>query len=148
MPPQIIISPEQSVNKFTQRKHPLFCPQNMFVHLFINQLKRLKCIECCFLQKSMDPFQSLQPVVVQGETVFICCVFYFMNIFNKRNQTFLETRRCTTVRDSEGPTIPCNGGSDRSVWVMGKWSTQCVSAVDSGCHEISENIWFEYCRMS
>ena len=38
-----------------------------------------------------------------------------------------ETRRCTTVRDSEGQAIPCNGGSDGSVWVMGKWSTQCVS---------------------
>ena len=38
-----------------------------------------------------------------------------------------KTRRCTTVRDSEGQAIPSNGGSDWSVWVMGKWSTQCVS---------------------
>ena len=37
-----------------------------------------------------------------------------------------KTRRCTTVRDSEGQAIPCNGRSDGSVWMMGKWSTQCV----------------------
>ena len=35
----------------------------------------------------------------------------------------VETRRCTTVRDSEGQAIPCIGGSDGSVWVnaMGQW---------------------------
>ena len=38
-----------------------------------------------------------------------------------------KTRRCTTVRDSEGQTIPCNGGSDGSVWAMGKWSMKWVS---------------------
>ena len=38
-----------------------------------------------------------------------------------------STRRCTTVRDSEGQTIPCNGGSDGSVWAMGKWSMKWVS---------------------
>ena len=37
------------------------------------------------------------------------------------------TRRCTTVRDSEGQAIPCNGGSDGSVRAMGKWSMQLVS---------------------
>ena len=26
------------------------------------------------------------------------------------------------MRDSEGQAIPCNGGSDVSVWVMGEWS--------------------------
>ena len=26
------------------------------------------------------------------------------------------------MRDSEGQAIPCNGGSDGSVWVMGEWS--------------------------
>ena len=32
---------------------------------------------------------------------------------------------------------------------MGLWgSGLCNGAVDSGCHEVSENIWFEYCRMS
>ena len=36
----------------------------------------------------------------------------------------IPTRRCTTVRDSEGQAIPCNGGSDGSVRVMGKWSMQ------------------------
>ena len=61
--------------------------------------------------------------------------------FKKKKE---ETRRCTTVRDSEGQATPCNGGSDESVWVMEKWSMQCVS----GCHEVSENIWFEYCRRS
>ena len=39
----------------------------------------------------------------------------------------VSTRRCTTVRDSEGQAIPCNGGSDGSVLVMGKWSMQWVS---------------------
>ena len=39
----------------------------------------------------------------------------------------VETRRCTTVRDSEGQAIPCIGGSDGSVWVMGKWSMRWVS---------------------
>ena len=29
---------------------------------------------------------------------------------------------CSSVRDSEGEAIPCIGGSDGSVWVMGKWS--------------------------
>ena len=28
------------------------------------------------------------------------------------------------MRDSEGQAIPCNGGSDGSVRVMGKWSMQ------------------------
>ena len=38
-----------------------------------------------------------------------------------------KTRRCTTVRDSEGQAIPCIGGSDGSLWVMGKWSMRWVS---------------------
>ena len=38
-----------------------------------------------------------------------------------------KTGRCTTVRDSEGQAIPCNGGSDGSVRVMGMWSMQWVS---------------------
>ena len=33
--------------------------------------------------------------------------------------------------------------------LCGWWgSGQCNGSVDSGCHEVSENIWFEYCRMS
>ena len=42
-------------------------------------------------------------------------------------QKLEPTRRCTTVRDSEGQANQCNGGSDGSVWVMGKWSMQWVS---------------------
>ena len=30
-------------------------------------------------------------------------------------------------------------GYGGSVWVMGKWA---VSLLDSGCHQLSENIWF------
>ena len=41
----------------------------------------------------------------------------------------VETRRCTTVRDSEGQAIPCIGGSDGSLWVMGKWSMRWVSGL-------------------
>ena len=52
--------------------------------------------------------------------------FYKSSLMLK-TQTKINTRRCTTVRDSEGQAIPCNGGSDGSVWVMGKWSMQWVS---------------------
>ena len=34
------------------------------------------------------------------------------------------------------------GGSDGSVWVMGEWS------VESGCHKLSENIWFVWSKTS
>ena len=30
------------------------------------------------------------------------------------------------MRDSEGQAIPCNGGSDGSVWIMGKWSINAM----------------------
>ena len=49
----------------------------------------------------------------------------------EKRRCYLEnikvTRRCTTVRDSEGQAIPCIGGSDGSLWVMGKWSMRWVS---------------------
>ena len=46
------------------------------------------------------------------------------NQFEDSFEIKTQTRRCTTVRDSEGQTIPCKGGS---VWVMWKWSMQWVS---------------------
>ena len=63
-----------------------------------------------FKQQYLHPEGSSDPTVV---------AFHLFDI--------LRTRRCTTVRDSEGQAIPCNGGSDGSGWVMGKWSMQWVS---------------------
>ena len=39
-----------------------------------------------------------------------------------------------------------SGGSGGSVWVMGEWSVS--KSVVTGCHEVSENIWFVWCRTS
>ena len=39
------------------------------------------------------------------------------------------------------------GGSDGSVWMMSEWSLVSGS-VDSGCHKLSENIWFVWSKTS
>ena len=48
--------------------------------------------------------------------IYVCLQLHNASI------TAIQTRRCTTVRDSEGQAIPCNGSSDGSARVMGKWS--------------------------
>ena len=39
------------------------------------------------------------------------------------------------------------GGSGGSVWVMDEWSVVSGS-MDSGCHEVSENVWFVWSKTS
>ena len=36
------------------------------------------------------------------------------------------------------------GGSELAMgeWTVGEWTVHCSGSVESGCHELSKNIWF------